>query len=89
MELTIKKPVAVQAKTLKICIKVRDEFAADLLDQDGAKLKAYEGYVPRFMPGDHFGDYLMLDIDIDTGQITNWEQPDRDDVEEFIAGESD
>lgn len=34
-----------------------------------------DDYVPGFMPGDHYGDYLILDIDAD-GVITNWEPID-------------
>jgi hypothetical protein len=26
------------------------------------------------MPGDHYGDYLMLDIDPYTGKIVNWKK---------------
>jgi hypothetical protein len=87
MELKISKPVKVQAKTLKLNIKVRDEFSARLLDQDGVILKDYEGYVPSFMPGPHYGDYLILDIDIDSGHITNWEVPSVGDMQDFILGE--
>lgn len=26
------------------------------------------------MPGEHYGDYVMLDIDLATGRITGWEE---------------
>lgn len=84
MKINVKKPVQVEAKTLKLCIKVRDEFEATLVDQDGDTLRLYEGYVPSFMPGEHYGDYLILDIDIDTGTITNWQVPSADEIEQFI-----
>ena len=87
MELDIQKTVKVQAKTLKIHCKVRDAFAASLVDQDGEEIKYYEGYVPAIMPGDHYGDYITLDIDIDTGQITNWEKPTLDRMMGFINHE--
>jgi hypothetical protein len=45
------------------------------LDVDNKRVGEYNGYVPDFMPGDHFGDYVMLDIDIDTGKIVNWRKP--------------
>lgn len=87
MEINITKPVKVDAKTLKLHMKVRDQFEANLVDQDGETLKEYEGYVPEFMPGEHYGDYLILDIDIDTGVIKNWKAPSAEQVQEFISGD--
>ena len=74
------------AKILNITAKVGDCFSASLYDEKGMLLKDYNGYVPGFMPGQHFGDYLMLEIDIDTGQIKNWKQPSAEAIETFIAG---
>jgi hypothetical protein len=85
MQISMTKQVPVEAKTLKLHMKVCDQFEADLEDQDGQTLKRYEGYVPKFMPGDHYGDYLILDIDIDTGQIVNWTKPDAEELEAFIS----
>lgn len=87
MKIGIKKEVEVEASVLKIHMKVRDEFSAQLADQDGAIIKDYEGYVPSFMPGDHYGDYLILDIDMDSGQILNWSKPKTEDVQKFVNGE--
>lgn len=78
------KPVQVEAKTLKIYCKVRDHFTASLHDQNDMLLADYAGYVPDFMPGDHHGDYLILDVDIDTGQILNWKTPGVTEIQEFI-----
>ena len=69
--------------------KVCDRFECDLVDQDGAKIIEYEGYVHGFFPGYHYGDYLILDIDIDTGRITNWTAPTTQELEEFIAKKED
>jgi hypothetical protein len=33
------------------------------------------GYVPNFMPEEHYGDYVTLDIDVATGKILNWVVP--------------
>lgn len=87
MEINQLKQVKVNAKTLRIHMKVRDEFEAELKDADGEVLTEYLGYVPDFMPEQHFGDYLILDIDIDTGQITNWVKPSAEQIEEFINAE--
>ena len=37
------------------------------------------------LPGQHYGDYLDLEIDMDTGIIKNWKVPTADQVEEWIA----
>ena len=85
MKLGITKKVYVDAKTLKIHIKIRDEFSACLQDQDGEEIFCQEdGYVPSLMPGEHFGDYIILDIDIDTGQVTNWKTPSEEDLMDWI-----
>jgi len=61
-------------KVLKICVKCSDTFAA-ILVEDGIATQEYEGYVPKFMPEEHYGDYVELDIDIATGNIVNWRKP--------------
>lgn len=83
VEIQMTKQVPVQAKTLKIFLKVRDEFSCRVFDQVGGLLKEYEGYVPNFMPGVHYGDYVNLEIDIATGQILNWKATAKM-VEEFV-----
>jgi hypothetical protein len=61
---------------IKICGKTSDLFSANLIGNDGLpKGEPYDGYVPEFMPGDHYGDYVMMDIDVATGHILNWKTP--------------
>jgi hypothetical protein len=88
MEIEMMKTVPVNVKTLKLHLKVRDCFTCGLYDQDGKELKDYEGYVPRFMPGQHYGDYVILDIDVDSGNITNWQTPSAEQMQEFINDKS-
>jgi hypothetical protein len=83
------KTVQVEAKTLRLHMKVRDEFQAGIEDQDGNNIGEYEGYVPEFMPGAHYGDYLILDIDLDTGQILNWKTPTACDLEATFGKQED
>lgn len=76
----------VEPKLLKVHLKVRDEFSATLVSADGETIKTQDdGYVPSFMPGNHYGDYVILDIDIDTGQITNWKRPSEGELLEWIG----
>ena len=66
MEIEATEVVKVNAKTLKIYTKVSDRFCASLVSAAGNELHDQDdGYVPDFMPGENFGDYIILDIDID------------------------
>jgi len=87
IKIGVQKTVEVQAKTLAIHCKVRDDFTAHILDQDGEEIGGQDdGYVPAFMPGDHHGDYVILDIDLETGQVTNWKRPTAEQIAAFIKG---
>lgn len=90
MEINQTKVVPVNAKMLRIQVKCADRFTAHILDDSGKVLGGQDdGYVPGFMPGKHYGDYIMLDIDLDTGMVTNWKTPSAEQVQEFIAGDDD
>lgn len=90
MELEIKKPQTVNAKILKLHLKVSDNFTADLISDKGDSIFSQDdGYVPGFMPGEHYGDYVILDIDIDDGRIINWVRPTIEDVQEWINGDDE
>lgn len=82
--------VQINAKTLRLYIKVCDRFSASLETDDGREIHIQDdGYVPSFMPGDHYGDYLILDIDIDNGSITNWKTPTSESIENWIGEQDD
>lgn len=88
MELEITKPQKVNAKTLCIHLKVSDRFSASLVDDRGEEIfQQDDGYVPKFMPGEHYGDYVILDVDIETGQIKNWQKPTSAALMAWIASE--
>lgn len=72
MKIEILKPSIVDVHKMNIFLKCRDEFSCTLYDIDGNKVLEYEGYVPSIVPG-HDGDYLDLIIDVNTGQILNWD----------------
>lgn len=67
---------------ISISAKCSDLFSATLY-KDNAFAGEYDGYVPKFFPGDHYGDYVQLDIDIETGQILNWKKPSASDLKIF------
>ena len=87
MKIDVAVPKNVNVKTLKLHMKVCGLFTASLEDEDGDEIHSQEyGYVPSFMPGQHSGYYLILDIDIDTGAITNWKDIDGSEILEWING---
>lgn len=59
---------------LSINAKCSDLYSHTIYKRDGSIYRQYDGYVPSFMPDEHFGDYLMLDIDPYTGLILNWKK---------------
>jgi len=61
-------------KILKISAKCSDLFSATL-EVDGEQVATHDGYVLASMPEEHWGDYVELNIDIETGQILNWKKP--------------
>lgn len=88
MKIGVKKTVDVELKTLRIHTKVCDSFQYTLEDAQGDEVHSQDdGYVPAFMPGDHYGDYIILDIDLETGRILNWKRPEsvRDGVMAVLA----
>ena len=66
--------MAKKQTVIRTCLKVVDRFNASLL-VDGKVVAEHNNYVPDFMPEEHYGDYVELDIDVETGQILNWEKP--------------
>jgi hypothetical protein len=70
--------------TISICAKCSDMFSATLVNEDGTLAGDYDGYVPDFMPGDHYGDYVQLEIDLATGHILNWKKPTQEQLKALL-----
>ena len=71
-------------KTLKISAKCSDLFSI-VLRENGNLVQEYEGYVPEWFPNpkeEHYGDYVQLTIDVETGKILNWKKPSAKDLKE-------
>lgn len=56
---------------LKISAKCSDLCWTEFTDSKGNKTES-DGYVPSGIGIDRWGDYVVLDIDMKTGQILNW-----------------
>lgn len=62
-------------KYIEISAKCSDLCWAQLQDANGGELATRDGYVPDFFPDEHWGDYVMLKIELKTGKIVNWTKP--------------
>jgi hypothetical protein len=62
-------------KTISISAKCSDLCFVEAKDESGKVIAERNGYVPNFMPDEHWGDSVILDIDRETGQILNWKVP--------------
>lgn len=91
IELDQKVTVKVQAKEISIHVKCTDEFNANLIDSNGNIIGHIEDEnVPRFIPSVDCSEILTLNIDLETGQITNWRKPSAKDIEEaFFKKDND
>jgi hypothetical protein len=69
-----KKP-KLASGTIEISAKCSDMFAMGIVNKAGGTNWQYDGYVPGFFPDEHFGDYVMLRINVATGKIVNWKRP--------------
>lgn len=85
VKLKKKKTVEVEAKTIAFHAKCCDSFDANLFDQDGVVIGTYEGYVPKFFPGQHYGDSVEMEIELDTGRILNWTVPTAAELEAILG----
>ena len=70
-------------KHISISAKCSDLFGLVAKDETGETAFEYDGYVPKFFPGKHYGDYVILDIDIATGRILNWKVPTQEQLEDL------
>ena len=91
MKITVRKTTAeeVDVKVIELHAKCRDLCDIRICDGEGSYIHEHDGYVPEFFPGDHYGDYIILDIDIETGQILNWPKITEDQLEKFINKEEE
>lgn len=85
MELDVVMPQKVKVKSVFLHAKLCDSGSYELRDESGKEVASRSDYVPSFFPDDedgssNYGDYLMLNIDLETGQILNWKKPNPADV---------
>ena len=79
----------VEIRSISINAKCSDLCFSELKAENGAVVAEHNGYVPHFLPGNG-GDYVNLEIDLETGTILNWKKLtpldiERDDTEWTIT----
>lgn len=80
--------VETNVHTVSVNVKVSDRGSYVFKDDTGKVIKDFtENYVPDFFPGEHYGDYLELEIDIETGVILNWKKPTADELDSLFNDE--
>jgi hypothetical protein len=89
MKIKVKVEKEVEPKILKVHAKPCDAGTYTLTSKEGLEIHEHDGYVPKLLPGDHYGDYIILDIDIETGQILNWKPPTEEMLEAFCRSSDD
>lgn len=67
-------------RAVSLHLHPRDEGRYYLLSRDTVILSREESPVPDFLPGEHFGDYLILNIGAD-GTVLRWDF-DADEVQD-------
>lgn len=60
---------------LEMTAKCSDLCSMVASNEAGDTIFAGDGYVPDFMPDEHYGDYVILKIEVATGKILNWRAP--------------
>lgn len=63
---------------VKINAKCSDLCFTSVIDDQGNEIVQHDGYVPDFMPDEHYNDYIILEIDVKTGKILNWTAKPKD-----------
>lgn len=76
-------------RIMRMSVKCSDMFSCTITDGNKTLIEDYCDYVPDFMPDDHYGDYVMLDIDLDTGKIVNWRPDAKKLVNQFITDQNE
>lgn len=75
------------ADSIHLFSKVRDGFFYRFLNAERQVLVEQTGdYVPGFMPGEHYGDYVDLEIELTTGKVRGW-NVDADDLQQASQGQ--
>ena len=68
-----------------VTAKCSDLCNVQFFNEDGTKVGESNGYVPDFMPEEHWGDYVELEIEVATGKILNWKVPTQKELKDSMG----
>ena len=71
-----------------VTAKCVDACHITFLDKDKNDLGERNDYVPDFMPENHYGDYVELEIEVATGKILNGKVPTQKELKDSIEVKS-
>lgn len=71
-------------KTIEFFGKTSDLFGGSFTDENG-KEHEFDGYPPQFIGYDG----VSLKIDLETGQILNWNPPTDEEIDEYLGIEDE
>jgi len=71
-------------KTVFVVAKCSDMCHVTFKDEKGNDIGERDDYVPDWMPEQHWGDYVELEIDIATGLILNWKKPTQKELKDSM-----
>jgi hypothetical protein len=77
--------MASKIKVLKVCGKTVDACSIIFQNEEGVDVGSRNDYVPNYFPEEHWGDYLDLHIDVETGMILNWKKPTQKELKDSIT----
>ena len=71
--------------TISISAKCSDMFFASICKDGAGQIGEYDGYVPECFGPNGYGDYVKLEVNVETGQIVGW---DAEAAKEFVEENS-
>lgn len=75
-------------KTIKLSAHCQDRSEVIGKDANGREVVRTEPYYMRSQFGLGSGDYVELEVDIETGQILNWKKPSDEDLIDGFYGDN-
>ena len=74
-----------RVESVFITAKCVDNCNISFLDNNENQIGEREyNYVPDWMPGEHYGDYVELEIEVATGKILNWKVPTQKELKDSM-----
>jgi hypothetical protein len=73
-----------RVNSIFVTAKCSDLCHINFKDEHGNSIGERDGYVPDWMPENHYGDYVELEIEIATGRILNWKVPSQKELKDSM-----